>query len=357
MTPLTLADRPEAPTRRVLIYRLGSLGDTVVALPCLHLIARAFPEAERRILTNVPVAGRAAPLAAVLGDSGLADGYLSYPVGLRDPRALWRLRGQIAAFGPEVLVYLTGARGWLTTARDIAFFRACGIGRIVGAPLRAEHRHHRVRTDSDMRESEASRLGRCLASLGDVALDDPASWDLKFSSRERADADAALSGWPGMGGFIAYSIGTKWPKNDWGDDNWRDALAAIGRTHPGLGLIALGAEQEAARSEGLCAAWPGPTRTLCGATSPRVSALIAGKARLFVGHDSGPMHLAAAMGTRMVIIFGSRAARGIWHPHGRGHHVFYPAQGGDVNTIGPDQVTRAAIDALRAPRSHERGAA
>ena len=41
--------------KRVLIYRLGSLGDTLVALPALHLVARAFPDAERRMLTNFPV--------------------------------------------------------------------------------------------------------------------------------------------------------------------------------------------------------------------------------------------------------------------------------------------------------------
>ena len=37
------------------MYRLGSLGDMLVALPSLHLVARAFPEAERRMLTNFPV--------------------------------------------------------------------------------------------------------------------------------------------------------------------------------------------------------------------------------------------------------------------------------------------------------------
>jgi hypothetical protein len=37
---------------KVVIYRLGTLGDTVVALPCFHLIARAFPNAAR---TSSPV--------------------------------------------------------------------------------------------------------------------------------------------------------------------------------------------------------------------------------------------------------------------------------------------------------------
>jgi hypothetical protein len=54
-------------TERVLLYRLGSLGDMVVALPALHLVARTFPDAERRLLTNDPVSAKAAPAEAVLG--------------------------------------------------------------------------------------------------------------------------------------------------------------------------------------------------------------------------------------------------------------------------------------------------
>jgi len=50
----------------VLVYRLGSLGDFVVALPALHLIERAFPNARRSLLTNVPVAAKAPAAREVL---------------------------------------------------------------------------------------------------------------------------------------------------------------------------------------------------------------------------------------------------------------------------------------------------
>ena len=51
-------------TQRVLVYRLGSLGDMLVALPALHLLQHAFPAAERRLLTNFPVASKAPAAAA-----------------------------------------------------------------------------------------------------------------------------------------------------------------------------------------------------------------------------------------------------------------------------------------------------
>src|SRR5882757_2146589 len=83
-------------TKRVLIYRLGSLGDTLVALPAFHLIARAFPDAERRLLTNFPVNAKAPPAAAILENTNLIHGYFRYAAGTRSPRELltlwWQLR-------------------------------------------------------------------------------------------------------------------------------------------------------------------------------------------------------------------------------------------------------------------------
>ena len=87
-------------TKRVLIYRLGSLGDTLIALPAFHLIARAFPDAERRLLTNFPVNVKAPPAAAILENTNLIHGYFRYAARTRSPRELlslwWQLlRGQV----------------------------------------------------------------------------------------------------------------------------------------------------------------------------------------------------------------------------------------------------------------------
>ena len=41
------------------------------------------------------------------------------------------------------------------------------------------------------------------------------------------------------------------------------------------------------------------------------------------GHDSGPMHLAAAVDTPCVAIFSSRNYLGEWFPQGTGHRVLY----------------------------------
>jgi ADP-heptose:LPS heptosyltransferase len=46
------------------------------------------------------------------------------------------------------------------------------------------------------------------------------------------------------------------------------------------------------------------------------------RCRLFVGNDTGTMHMAAAVGLPCVAIFSSRERPGLWYPRGTGHKIF-----------------------------------
>jgi heptosyltransferase-3 len=132
-------------SQRIVIYRLGSLGDTVVALPCFHKVAQTWPDAERIILTNFPVSSKAAPLEVILRNGGLINSVIAYPVGTRSIRELYRLGLQLRRLRADVLVYLTPPRGLPTVIRDWLFFKLCGFKDIVGAPLTAHRLGARVR--------------------------------------------------------------------------------------------------------------------------------------------------------------------------------------------------------------------
>ncbi len=312
--------------RRVLIYRLGSLGDTLVALPALHLAARAFPEAERRMLTNFPVHAKAPPAAAILEHTGLIQGYLRYAVGTRSPRELLGLWWKLFRWRPEVLVYLGPARGVDAARRDARFFRVCGIKRLIGVPLTEDMQRNRWDEAEHVYEAEGARLARNLAELGNAELNDAASWDLHLTDAERTRAGAALAG-AGDRPVLAVSVGTKVQSKDWGRENWRELLRRLAGAYPGYALALCGAEEESGASEFAAAEWRqeggGPVVNLCGALTPRESAAVFARARIFLGHDSGPMHLAAAVQTPCVAIFAARNKPRVWFPYGSQHRVLY----------------------------------
>ena len=314
--------------KRVLIYRLGSLGDTVVALPSLHLIARAFPTAERRMLTNFPVSVKAPAAAAVLGESGLVHGYFRYAVRTRSPKVLLQLWWSIVRWRPQVLVYLGAARGVESARRDARFFRVCGIGRQIGVPLTDEMQRNGLQPEHGALEPESERLARNIAELGDAQVESAGAWDLRLTEEERtraAEVLAATSGRP----VLAVSVGTKVQSKDWGRENWRALLCELGGAHPEYALALIGSAEESEASEFAAAGWretageDALVMNLCGRMTPRETAACFESVKLFVGHDSGPMHLAATVGTPCVAIFAARNIPRVWFPHGSRHRVIY----------------------------------
>ena len=328
----------------ILIFRIGSIGDTVVALPCFHLIARAYADARRIVIADTAAVPKAAGVAALLAGSGLIDGVINFPPPARRLRDVRKLAADIRASGAGTLVYVAD-RDLARTVRDVAFFRLCGIRTVIGAPFARDLRRYRIDPASGEAEMEAARLVRCLAPLGDIDLADPASWDLRLQPDEIRRAQAALTPLAGAP-FIALNAGGKHTSKDWGDANWTVLLRGLAAEFPQLGLVAVGSADEFERHRRLAAAWAGPVLNLCGRLAPRESAAAMRDAALFLGHDSGPMHLAAAVGTACVSLFGDFNVPRTWYPHGTGHRILHDMRG--VRAITPERVydvARGMLDA------------
>jgi ADP-heptose:LPS heptosyltransferase len=304
----------------------------VVALPSLHLIARAFPNSEKRLLTNLPVHSKAPAAEAVLAGTGLIDGYFGYEVGTRSAWDLFKLTWKIRRWKPDLAIYLAGARGVEIAERDEQFLEKCGVKHIIGLPITEALQRNFYGADTDDLcknnwEPEATRLARCIAELGDAKVADKASWDLHISSKERAEAQRQIGAEALDRRPIAVSVGTKVQAKDWGVENWRELMGRLADHFPGRTLMLLGAPEENAASEFAATAWRlaggGRVINLCGRLTPRQSAAALERAQIFIGHDSGPMHLAASVGTPCVALFAARNIPRQWFPFGDQHTVIY----------------------------------
>jgi len=311
--------------KRVLIYRLGSLGDTVIALPCFHLIARAFPNTERHLLCNMIDNIKASHSKAILHGTGLVHEYISYPPKLKDYRRLAKLRRKILELNPDLLIYLLEPRSKLKLLRDALFFRLCGIKKVIGIPWRKKLQNHLYIEGKNIYEPEAHRMARCLERLGSAQLENLGSWDLHLTDEEKNHVLGLLDTELGKGvPFITCSVGAKVEVKDWGIENWTKLIGRLNRNLKNhLALVFIGVKSEYSLGERVGRSWEGKKVNLCGRLTPRESAVVLGKAKLFIGHDSGPMHLAAAMGTPCVAIFSARNKPGVWFPYGENHTVIY----------------------------------
>lgn len=325
-----MTQMPDHAAKRVLIYRIGSLGDTVVALPSFHLIARHFPDAERKLLTNIPIASKAPAAAAVLENTGLVHGYFRYAVGTRSAKELLKLWWSIVRWRPDALIYLSPARGVREAKRDATFFRLCGVRRLIGVPYTEDLQKNCIDSKTGALEFEAERLARTIADLGDAAIENPLNWSLHLTQGELDKAAQVLQPAGGKP-VIAVSIGTKVQANEWGRENWTELLFQLAMRYPGYALAIAGAPTDFEESERIAEGWrrgpsatnAGPVINLCGQLSPRESGALFATAKIFLGHDSGPMHLAAAAQTPCVAVFSARGKPRVWFPYGEKHRVLY----------------------------------
>lgn len=333
--------------KRVLIFRTGSLGDTVVALPCFHLIARAFPHAERRLLTSLPIHPKAVAPSAILENTGLVHGCLNYDPKKWGITEALGLRGAIQAWAPEVLIYLAEPRGVFGTWRDVLFFKSCGIPTLIGVPSTRDLRENRWLPEKNVFEHESERLLRCLEGLGRMDLREPASWDLRLTREEETKAFQCLDSWEGKKRFIVCHVAAKVRRKDWGLENWGKLFSRLSQASPDWGVVLVGSRMETKTGESMAPAWKGSLLNLTGQLTIRETAAVMKRASFYLGHDSGPMHLAASLGIPSVAIFIDPAKPGVWFPFGSGHRVVcHGLNGKNAAPVTVDEVFETVQHAL-----------
>ena len=336
--PVSLAD-----ARRIVIYRLGSIGDTVVSLPCFHRIAQFAPNAQRLVLTNTRQNPTAPSVRDVIDGSGLVHGFIDYPGGTRSITDMIGLRKVLRDLRADALIYLTEAPTFTRAIRDKFFFSLCGFRSIIGIPLSPHLRCNLPAGGAGEVERECFRLARCLNPLGFVDPTDISLWDLRLTADELNAGSLAIMAMQNKP-FIAINMGGKAIENDWGVENWQNLLARLTDRFPDHGLLVVGSKLDLERAQYVSKTWMQTVVISCGVLSPRECAAALGGASAFVGHDSGPMHLANAMRVPCVGLFGWRNPPGRWHPIGVNNRPIHRMAG--VMTISVDEVFRAVSELL-----------
>jgi ADP-heptose:LPS heptosyltransferase len=169
-------------------------------------------------------------------------------------------------------------------------------------------------------EQEAGRLWKTLNRLLDLGPNE--SGKLPVSEAERAFVrkrlkDAGLSNGARM---AVMHVGGKRPANRWFEDRYA-AVADWIQTQNGIRVVLTGVDSERERIDQVRSHMRSEPIVVCGELNLLQTAALLEQACLYVGNDTGPMHIAAAMGTRAVAIFSARDFPRQWYPYGDGHIV------------------------------------
>lgn len=310
--------------RRLLLVKPSSLGDVIHALPTACALRRRFPEAHLAWLVEEESAEvvRGAPPV----DEVIASGRRRWW------RAIRRVRGAAGALGEfrRLLQALREARYDLVVdlqglLKSAIFVAATGAPVRVGLSGAREGSGlactHVVPAPVD--EHAVERNLRVAWALGAPAA--ARDFPIAISPGAEAEARRLLAEVPGRraggagasdGPLVVLHPAARWPTKLWTPE----AFAAVGDRlvdQLGAAVVITGDVADAGTAEAIRDRMARPALNLAGRTPLKVLAALLGRAVVMVTVDSGPMHLAAALGTPLVALFGPTAPARTG-PYGRG---------------------------------------
>lgn len=318
-----------ATVRSVLIYHIGSLGDTLMAAPALWALRAHWPAAHIALLTKRTQFGHVVLSGALFEGAGLFDEVLHYP-GSRygDDTVAQRLRQiglllRLRARRFDAVIYLAPSeRRSIQVTRDERFFRLAGIPMRIGfarfpePPSRAQHPLPEL-------PPEAQAL---LERLGGAGIPVPQLAEARRDLGLGASEQAALCDWRNSqlendGGrpWLALGPGSNMPAKLWPSARLAAVAAALADEFD-LWPVVFGGPEDEAIGAALVRDL-GRGYNAAGALAPRVAAAAMRACAAYVGNDTGTMHLAASEGVPCVAVFSARDFPGKWHPIGLDHRV------------------------------------
>jgi ADP-heptose:LPS heptosyltransferase len=287
-------------TTRVLAVRLDSLGDVLVTGPAVRALATAADEV---VMLAGPAGGQASEMLPGVGRTWVWDcpwiRPQPGPVNREDVDALVE-RIACERF-PTAVVFTSFHQSPLPLA---LLLRMAGVGSVAaisvdypGSLLDVRHR-----VDEDIPESE-----RALSLARAAGFSLPAGDDGRLRVRMNAQLPSEVAGTP----YVVVHPGTSVPARAWSVHRWQQTVESL--TDQGWRVVVTGAPHEV----GLTAEVSGGRGVdIGGRTDLAELAAVLRRASVVVVGNTGPAHLAAAVGTPVVSLYAPTVPAVRWAPYG-----------------------------------------
>jgi len=290
--------------RRILLIKPSALGDVVHTLPVAATLHRRYP--------NIPLDWLVEEEAAdiVRGHPALSEVVVSarkrWLGQLQHPAQIPTTLGEVRRFATEVR-----QRGYDAVLDLQGLLKSALYVMATGAPVRvgfAEGREcapwiltHRVVAPPQ----PVHAVERYLHLAAAVDATDPVrEFHISLSPEDTAAARSHLAACRVAPGCprVAVHPAARWRTKLWEVPRWRELAAAL--LAEGIGVILTGSREDEAMAEGICAGMDPRPLSLVGRLTLKQLVAVLRDVDLMITVDSGPMHIAAAVGTPVVALFG-----------------------------------------------------
>ena len=314
---------------KILFIRGGAIGDFILTMPAIQLVRETLPETRVEVLGYDTITSLAKSASLVDATRSIEHGPMAgffVPKGELDKE----LMDYFGSFS-VVISYLYDSDGFF---RDNV--ERCEVDTFIQAP-------HRI-DESLEDQSAAMQLAKPLESLA-LYLEKPF---VELPTDFGDDAEAVLSEQKDSEARprIALHPGSGSPRKNWSLEGWGEVAEKLQQKYPGVEFVIISGEAEE-RSIGDCLSLFDKAkinyRHLEHLNLPTLASVLQ-QCDLFLGHDSGISHLAAACGLPTVLLFGPTDPK-IWAPQNPGVNTIAAAEG-DLSRVEAAEVVEMAAGML-----------
>lgn len=294
---------------RVCLVKPSALGDVVQALPVLAGLRRRWPETHFAWVVNRSLAG-------LLAGHPQLDEVIEFDRGGRGRSRAGALVAMVARLRREPFdltidlqgLLRSGVIAWLSRAP-----RRIGLG---GSREGASWFYTDVVPVETAQMSAVTRYWRVAQALG--CEGDPPAAQLGITSEHRAWVESVLGGLPRP--WLVVHSGAAWETKRWPPEHFA-AVARRAQEEMGVSIVLVGGPGEGPLAERVAAGLLARGVVNLAERTPLLRlAAVCQQADAFLSGDTGPMHLAAAVGTPVVGVFTCTSPRRAG-PYGPQHRV------------------------------------
>lgn len=293
--------------KKILIFRNGSIGDSICAIPAIMNIKKNFTSSHIDILTSTGLIKNLVSL-----DKLLAPFYFENIINY-DDKSLGNLSRLLRQNNYDLIIHLTQqGDGLLKCIRNILYFRfLIGIKSGFGWSVSVINIFKKTQNKYVIFDDERTRLNNLLVDKYNLTIfhKDKFSFSINQNDKDIVD-DLYLKKIKNKNlQTIAIVIGAKRLSNRWPITYFRELIEEFSNTY---NIIIIGGKEDISLARYLTDI-PN-TYSFCGLLTPLQSGVLFQKCLLTVANDTGPMHLSYAFGTPVVSIFSNRDYPYLWYP-------------------------------------------
>jgi heptosyltransferase-3 len=331
--------------RKILVIKLRHIGDVLLTVPVFRALRETFPDARITALVN-------SGTEEVLTGNDLIDEIMVYdrkikrmPLHQRLMKEVLFLR-RVRSKGFDLSVDLTsGDRAAMLSLVSGARYRIANLPDKGGLPGKKYLYTHLARKDGSrhMIQQNLDEVGQFGITTRDSAVD----FFIPGEAAVFADRIFSQHLINGTDTVVHVHPTSRWLFKCWKDEYMAEVINWLIANKVRVVVTSSPARMEMKRTEKVLNQISDRSAVidLCGKTTIKQLAAVSARAHLFVGVDSAPMHIAAAVGTPVIALFGPSGTEQ-WSPWGERHEIL-------IKKLGCELCEKCAVDGLEVRRCLE----